>query len=70
MRWFLNVCFGELSYFSKIYEVLTTVESQRECDIVFHSFHLDNRALVYTGKKDRQRLRGSLDCPPALNDVG
>lgn len=48
----------ELSYFSKIYEVLTTVESQRECDIVFHSFHLDNRALVYTGKKDRQSPRG------------
>lgn len=43
VRRFLNVCFGELSYFSKIYEVLTTVESQRECDIVFHSFHLDNR---------------------------
>lgn len=58
MRWFLNVCFGELSYFSKIYEVLTTVESQRECDIVFHSFHLDNRALVYTGKTESERPTG------------
>lgn len=51
MRRFLNVYFGELSYFSEIYEVLTTAESQRECDIVFRSFHLDNRALVYTEKK-------------------
>lgn len=57
MRWFLNVYSGELSYFSKIYEVLTTVESQRECDLVFHSFHLDNRALVYIGKKDKDSER-------------
>lgn len=67
MGWFLNVYFGELSYFSKIYEVLTAVESQEgnECDIVFHSFHLENRASVYNGKKDIKRPKGPLDCLPA-----
>lgn len=77
----VDVCCGvgfqfllfEFSYFSKFYEVLTTVRSQRGTQHRFfffffflHFFQLGNGALGYTVRKGTKSLRNPLDPLRAL----